>query len=238
VRARPALFAALLLSALLGASAVRGGEPASRMIALQRDIRALMEQLDQVRGVGDADPAPMRRHWQSTGKLLASARPGKQGSVACELSAQMSPTIYAKEMDDVLWTVRVGLAESAQLPAASQSRAIDKVLAELHGHLVALRGKGFRHGRATPDEASAALPESASEGAFLVRAFCTQCHVPPSPALHAEHEWHDVLMRMDTHAGLVNMIEPQSAMPITERALPRIEAYLRQHACDAAGDAR
>ncbi len=40
------------------------------------------------------------------------------------------------------------------------------------------------------------LPEPESEGAQLVKKFCSDCHAPPSPLVHTAEEWPNVLYRM------------------------------------------
>jgi hypothetical protein len=86
---------------------------------------------------------------------------------------------------------------------------------------------------AVPRKTGQSLPDPTSEGAELVRLYCTQCHAAPMPALHNAQEWSRVLTKMETHAGLANMVDPESARHFSARALPVIEAYMRQHARDA-----
>jgi len=40
------------------------------------------------------------------------------------------------------------------------------------------------------------LPEPASEGAQVMKKFCSDCHAPPSPATHTAEEWPNVVYRM------------------------------------------
>ena len=40
------------------------------------------------------------------------------------------------------------------------------------------------------------LPEPGSEGAQMVKKFCSDCHAPPSPLVHTAKEWPNVIYRM------------------------------------------
>jgi cytochrome c5 len=87
-----------------------------------------------------------------------------------------------------------------------------------------LRGMGWMW---TPD-AAATLPDGQSRGAGLVSNFCSQCHAPPSPALHTASEWNAVIARMRGHmqdaAAGGGMRLPSDA------DLQTLGAYLSDHA--------
>ncbi len=40
------------------------------------------------------------------------------------------------------------------------------------------------------------LPEPGSEGALMMKEFCSDCHAPPSPLVHTAEEWPNVIYRM------------------------------------------
>lgn len=40
------------------------------------------------------------------------------------------------------------------------------------------------------------LPEPESDGAQVMKQFCSDCHAPPSPAAHTAEEWPNVIYRM------------------------------------------
>lgn len=40
------------------------------------------------------------------------------------------------------------------------------------------------------------LPEPGSEGAQMLKKFCSDCHAPPRPAVHTAKEWPNVIYRM------------------------------------------
>lgn len=40
------------------------------------------------------------------------------------------------------------------------------------------------------------LPEPDSAGATLLQDFCSNCHAPPNPVVHAADEWPNVIFRM------------------------------------------
>jgi len=43
------------------------------------------------------------------------------------------------------------------------------------------------------------LPASDSDGAHMVKKYCSDCHAPPSPLTHTAKEWPNVLYRMQEH---------------------------------------
>ena len=45
-------------------------------------------------------------------------------------------------------------------------------------------------------ESKISLPEPESEGAQLVKKFCSDCHAPPSPMVHTAKELPNVIYRM------------------------------------------
>ncbi len=40
------------------------------------------------------------------------------------------------------------------------------------------------------------LPDPDSEGALVMKQYCSDCHAPPSPAAHTAKEWPNVIYRM------------------------------------------
>jgi len=45
-------------------------------------------------------------------------------------------------------------------------------------------------------ETRISLPEPDSQGAQMMRKFCSDCHAPPSPLVHSAKEWPNVIYRM------------------------------------------
>ena len=44
-----------------------------------------------------------------------------------------------------------------------------------------------------------ALPEPSSDGAKILKEYCSACHGYPSPGLHVSGEWRHVVQRMQQH---------------------------------------
>lgn len=45
-------------------------------------------------------------------------------------------------------------------------------------------------------ESRISLPEPDSEGAQVLKKYCSVCHAPPSPLVHSAKEWPNVIYRM------------------------------------------
>ena len=45
-------------------------------------------------------------------------------------------------------------------------------------------------------ESKISLPEPESQGAQMLKKFCSDCHAPPSPMVHSAKEWPNVIYRM------------------------------------------
>lgn len=76
------------------------------------------------------------------------------------------------------------------------------------------------------------LPEPTSEGAQLLRKFCTQCHYLPGPGLHTAGEWPPVVDRMNRRMQMMrgdHMMMDRIEAP-DEKELAAIVAYLQKHA--------
>jgi hypothetical protein len=69
----------------------------------------------------------------------------------------------------------------------------------------------------------APLPEPHSQGARLLKRFCTQCHALPDPKQHTVREWPDVVARMQK-----NMVALGKALP-DEATLKGIIGFLQRH---------
>lgn len=236
------LFAAMF-AATPATSAERSPNDDRRVESLQRGLMGLLDGLDKLRAQADANVRRqmMDEHWKEARAFLSEAlsdhsgadRERSVGSIACELSRKANPKTYVAEMKDLLWDhLRGALADVHQVQGEAQRQQIRKVADTAYQGFQVIRGHGFRDGKAMPSAAADSLPDSASEGAYLVRLYCTQCHAAPTPVLHSAEEWGNVLTKMDTHAGLANMVDRRDARPIADRALRSIEAYMRGHACD------
>lgn len=76
---------------------------------------------------------------------------------------------------------------------------------------------------------AAALPDAESPGAELMHTYCSQCHAPPSPALHSTSEWNEVIARMRSHMKEFAAAGVGVKVP-SESELQTLDAYLGEHA--------
>ncbi len=93
----------------------------------------------------------------------------------------------------------------------------------------------------------ALLPDADSEGARLLKSYCTQCHGLPGPGLHTAQEWPAVVARMESrmrHTGHMGMMHGMHGMGMmrgvrapSSQELDAITDYLAQHAQQPAGEA-
>jgi len=84
-----------------------------------------------------------------------------------------------------------------------------------------------------PGIAPSELPDAASEGAQLLREYCTACHALPSPQTHSATDWPVVLRRMWLRTeGVADQFDipvPTSAQRVT------LLNYLLEHALQVSG---
>ena len=96
--------------------------------------------------------------------------------------------------------------------------------------MMGMRGCGMMMGprmRGMPH--SSRLPEATSEGATLVRAYCTQCHALPSPQQHTAPAWPSVVQRMNARMQWMAHNGGPVAAP-TQAELAVVTEYLQTHA--------
>jgi cytochrome c5 len=70
----------------------------------------------------------------------------------------------------------------------------------------------------------AALPDSESAGAMLLKQRCGQCHGVPAPSVHTADHWPGVLYRMQNRMG------QKGVRPLTDDELRTLTDYLRKYA--------
>ena len=79
------------------------------------------------------------------------------------------------------------------------------------------------------------LPDADSNGAQLVKQYCTQCHDLPSPSLHSAEEWPSVVermhktMRMVQNQGRMGMMKSRVEIP-SKKELHILLSYLQKYA--------
>jgi len=220
---------------------------------LQRRLRSLAEQLDEIhdRG-GSAAETRARKHWQDVqayalqtqrlaqnaeGSNRAPALPRHSGT-DCGLPSRIDIAGYSAKMGDILLHWREALMAIHQLaPGDARAQRMQQYAQAADRDLDSLRVQLWL-GPHTAPTAEQDLPEAPSEGAYLVRHYCSQCHAAPAPALHTASEWYDVAASMRTHIGIANAGRVAAAQPPSALEMNLIETYLQTYACQPArGDA-
>ncbi len=242
----PATFAAATAEASSNAEPLTDN---ATIEGLQQRLRELSQKLDGLRDAGTATPEPFRRHWRevqdygvavsrAAAKVNAGQNPAlPQSGSACELPQQFDPTRYAARMDGLLLNWREALIALHQAPANRPNSTRGAMLAR-HANAVAnaletLRVQTLLHGSAAPvADTARVVPEAASESAYLVSLYCTQCHALPSPQLHTAAEWLAVSGKMREHMQLANGDAAGTTVQLpSESERLMIERYLQDYAC-------
>ena len=68
------------------------------------------------------------------------------------------------------------------------------------------------------------LPEVNTAGAQLLEKYCSDCHLPPHPDLHAQGEWKNVVLRMSHHRTM------RGYHTLSDEELITLTDYLEKHA--------
>lgn len=71
---------------------------------------------------------------------------------------------------------------------------------------------------------SKSLPDESSQGAVLLKEYCSGCHGAPHPTDHVASHWPNVIARMQTH----RIREAYNPVPDDDKAV--ILSYLQKHA--------
>lgn len=94
-------------------------------------------------------------------------------------------------------------------------------------------GRGGMMGDMLPPPMDPALlPDPDSEGAQLLKRYCTQCHYLPGPGLHTSAEWPAVVERMDRRMRMMSrggMMMGRVEAP-NRQELAEVSDYLQSHA--------
>lgn len=67
-------------------------------------------------------------------------------------------------------------------------------------------------------------PQPSSQGAKLLKRFCSECHAPPFPSTHRAGEWPNIVLRMQQHR--VSKV----LTPMTKAQIRELTAYLQHNA--------
>ncbi|MBX6420447.1 MAG: hypothetical protein IRZ06_05505 [Nevskia sp.] len=223
------------------------------LAALQDRVRLLQDELAQIpKHENDDARRAMVTHWEAVQDLvraqlraLSPPPTGAEGfelaygsAVGCSLPPDMDLDIYRQQMRDLLFDLQAGLTGVTQL-AGAQARAgrLADLWVSAYRRLQTLRGMGWLYGKPAPSAAAERpLPASASEGAFLLRRYCTQCHAQPTPALHSANEWQGVAAMMKAHMALAKASGSVPVQVPTQRELSLILTYLEDYGCTPGGD--
>jgi len=96
--------------------------------------------------------------------------------------------------------------------------------------------RGMMGERMPPGIDPADLPDSQSEGAQLVKNYCSQCHDLPAPGLHTDSEWPTVVARMNHRmqmmSGRGGMWMMHDIKAPSEQELDTLIRYLQANALE------
>lgn len=155
---------------------------------------------------------------------------GMQQGGRWEMPSNMSPGIYGSQMQEHMNRMR------SQMTAIAEEKDPARRDALLRGHYEAMyrdmqsmRGMGWMWA----PNAATSLPDPDSSGAKIVGSICSQCHAPPSPALHTKGEWAGVTARMRQHMQAQTGAAGAGVRIPSTAELDAITQYLAGHAADA-----
>jgi hypothetical protein len=243
---RPVIAAALLAAAAVQAAATATLSPSDAQIGeLQSRVHTLIDEVEVLaQHPGEADSQRgAQENWEDIQTYLAliarllppGARPAPDmeviaGSAACALPANLNVNDYVTPTRELLWKLldQIGAAYQAQDSAGRQQR-LRAQLQNAYPQLQGIRRSVWFGGKPAPGEhARPTVAEASSQGAYLVDAYCTQCHGAPPAEAHTAQEWSAAMSKMDVHMKLGaadNMRLP------SERELALMQSYLQVHAC-------
>jgi mono/diheme cytochrome c family protein len=98
----------------------------------------------------------------------------------------------------------------------------------MYRDMQSMRGRGWMWA----PNAAETLPDRESQGAQLVASICSQCHSPPSPALHTKSEWAGVTERMRQHMQQQADAAGSGIKIPSVAELDEITRYLSEHSAE------
>ena len=112
------------------------------------------------------------------------------------MPSHMTPGLYQSQMQGHMAMMRNQMAAiAAEKDPTKRNALLREHYETMYRDMQTMRGMGWMWA----PNAAASLPDSESQGARLVATICSQCHAPPSPALHTRSEWAEVTARMRQH---------------------------------------
>ncbi|MBL8201066.1 MAG: hypothetical protein JNK40_08860 [Chromatiales bacterium] len=163
---------------------------------------------------------PMMGHGMGSGMMGS-------GMMGWAMPPGMTPDVYQKQMTEHMQTMRSQMtAIAAETDPTKRQALIRDHYNTMYQHMQTMRGMGWMWA----PNAAASLPDAGSKGGKLVASYCSQCHAPPSPALHTRKEWSEVTTRMRAHIGDQGKSAGTGVKIPSAEELDTITTYLGEHA--------
>jgi hypothetical protein len=230
------------LARLQGAS-----DPAAQRQGMQRHWSMMQEHMRSVRTMpgmhtqGCSDWMMMDRSMMGPG-MMGSGMMG-HGMMDCpmmghdmgqggmwEMPSDMKPEIYQSQMQGHMSRMRSQMAAiGAEKDPTKRETLLREHYETMYRGMQSMRGMGWMWA----PNAAVSLPDRESQGAKLVATICSQCHSPPSPALHTKSEWAGVTARMRQHMQAQTGAAGGGVRIPSPAELDVLTQYLAGHAADA-----
>lgn len=169
---------------------------------------------------------PMMGHGMSAGTGMGMGMGMGSGMMGWALPPDMTPDAYQEQMAGHMKSMRSQMsAIAAETDPAKREALMRDHYNTMYQHMQTMRGMGWMW---APNAADS-LPDAGSKGGKLVASYCSQCHAPPSPALHTRKEWGEVTTRMKAHIGDQSKSAGTGVKVPSAAELDAITSYLRDH---------
>jgi cytochrome c5 len=142
------------------------------------------------------------------------------------MPSHMTPGPYQSQMQGHMTHMRSQMAAiAAEKDPTKRETLLREHYQTMYRDMQTMRGMGWMWA----PTAAASLPDRESKGAKLVAAICSQCHSPPSPALHTKSEWAGVTARMRQHMQQQSNAAGRGVKIPSAAELDEITRYLAEH---------
>jgi hypothetical protein len=146
------------------------------------------------------------------------------------MPSNMTPGLYQSQMQGHMTRMRSQMAAiAAEKDPTKRETLLREHYETMYRGMQSMRGMGWMW---APNAADS-LPDRESQGAKLVATICSQCHSPPSPALHTKSEWVGVTARMRQHMQAQTGAAGGGVRIPSPAELDVLTQYLAGHAADA-----
>jgi hypothetical protein len=170
-------------------------------------------------GPGNAGGCPMMGHGMGSGGMWG-------------MPSHVTPGLYQSQMQGYMQQMQQQMAAiGRETDPARRDALLREHYQSMYRDMQTMRGMGWMW----TSNAAASLPDRDSQGARLVASICSQCHAPPSPALHTQGEWAGVTARMRQHMQDQNGAAGAGVRIPSPAELDVLTQYLAKHASDARG---